>query len=366
MPERIPLARPSWTEEMRHAAIETLDSGRWVKGPQGKAFAEEFATYCGVDYASPCNSGSGALIAALQLLGIGVGDEVIVPSFTFIATATSVSMTGATPIFAEVEPEYWCLDLEDVKRRVTSKTKAVIGVHLFGQCYDPDLFEFCQNETIALIEDAAQAHGASIIIEGKKRIAGALGTVSCFSFFPSKNVAVGGEGGMITSADPEIGARIKSIVDHGRDGSLQSQEVGTNMRMSEVFAAIGRKQLENLDEWLVLRRKNAQRFTSALENHPSLSAPSIRPNSEHAWHQYCIQTKSVEKFMKHMESHDIAARIIYPTPCHKHPVYSSHEQASASFTITENLSKELVSIPVHHGLTEKEVLRIIEALQCYT
>ena len=151
MPERIPLARPSWTDEMRKAAINTLDSGRWVKGPQGRAFAEEFAEYCGVEFASPCNSGSGALIAALRLLGIGPGDEVIVPSLTFIATATSVSMTGATPVFAEVEPNYWCLDVEDVKQRITSKTKGVIGVHLFGQCYGTELIHLCEEHNIALI-----------------------------------------------------------------------------------------------------------------------------------------------------------------------------------------------------------------------
>ncbi|MDP6866780.1 MAG: DegT/DnrJ/EryC1/StrS family aminotransferase [Candidatus Poseidoniaceae archaeon] len=366
MPERIPLARPSWTSEMRQVAIDTLDSGHWVKGPQSRAFAQEFAEYCGVDFASPCNSGSGALIAALRLLGIGAGDEVIVPSLTFIATATSASMVGATPVFAEVESDYWCLDVEDVKRRITSQTKAVIGVHLFGQCYDSALIELCQERGLALIEDAAQAHGASILIDGQRKIAGALGTVSCFSFFPSKTIAVGGEGGMITSTDSGIGARIKSIVDHGRDGSLQSQEVGTNMRMSEVFAAIGRKQLAHLDMWLENRRKNAQRFSSILETHQALTAPSIRPNTKHAWHQYCIQTDSPEQFIEHMESHAIAARLVYPTPCHQHPVYSEHAQAKATFSITENLSKQLVSIPVHHGLTEEEVIRIFEALRSYS
>ena len=366
MPERIPLARPSWTNEMRQAAMDTLDSGRWVKGPQGRAFAEEFAAYCGVEFASPCNSGSGALIAALRLLGVGPGDEVIVPSLTFIATATSVSMTGATPVFAEVEDDYWCLDVEDVRHRITPKTKAVIGVHLFGQCYTSELIALCQKEDIALIEDAAQAHGASIEIEGEVSMTGALGTISCFSFFPSKNVAVGGEGGMITTAHSEIGARIKSIVDHGRDGSLQSQEVGTNMRMSEVFAAIGRKQLAELDSWLEVRRTNALRLTQTLANHPTLHAPLIRPNSKHAWHQYCIQTDTAEQFIDHMEKHDIAARLIYPTPCHQHPVYSGHHQHSTKFPVTERLSKQLVSIPVHHGLAEDEMIRIIEALQQYT
>jgi len=366
MPERIPLARPSWTDEMRQAAMDTLDSGRWVKGPQGRAFAEEFAEYCGVDFASPCNSGSGALIAALRLLGIGPGDEVIVPSLTFIATATSVSMTGATPVFAEVESDYWCLDVEDVESRITSKTKGVIGVHLFGQCYSVDLIQLCEKHNLALIEDAAQAHGASIVNNEASTMAGALGTVSCFSFFPSKNVAVGGEGGMITSSDPEIGARIKSIVDHGRDGTLQSQEVGTNMRMSEVFAAIGRKQLMHLDSWVKKRGSIASKFTKMLETNSLLQAPNIRPNSNHAWHQFCIQTTSAHRFIEHLNKHDIDSRLVYPTPCHRHPVYAHHPQTNEDFSTTEDLCRRLVAIPVHHGLTEDEVGRILEAIQSFS
>ena len=365
MPGRIPLARPSWTDEMRQVAMDTLDSGRWVKGPQGRAFADEFANYCGVAYASPCNSGSGALIVALRLLGIGPGDEVIVPSLTFIATATSVSMTGATPVFAEVEPDFWCLNVEDVKKRITSKTKGVIGVHLFGQCYTTDLIDLCEEYNLALIEDAAQAHGASIVHNGATTMTGALGTISCFSFFPSKNVAVGGEGGMITSADPEIGGRIKSIVDHGRDGSLQSQEVGTNMRMSEVFAAIGRVQLNHLDDWLARRRSNAAILSETIGSHPKLRAPQVRPYSEHAWHQYCLQTEDVEAFLQHMATHVIDARRIYPVPCHQHPVYKDHPQANDEFSVTTQLSLQLVSIPIHHGLTEVELDRIVEAINSY-
>ena len=363
MPERIPLARPSWTDEMRKAAINTLDSGRWVKGPQGRAFAEEFAKYCGVEFASPCNSGSGALIAALRLLGIGPGDEVIVPSLTFIATATSVSMTGATPVFAEVEPDYWCLDVEDVKQRITSKTKGVIGVHLFGQCYSTELIHLCEERNIALIEDAAQAHGASIVHKGTPTMAGALGTISCFSFFPSKNVAVGGEGGMITSADPEIGARIKSIVDHGRDGSLQSQEVGTNMRMSEVFAAIGRVQLEHLDGWLDNRRSNAATLTKAIATNPKLNAPRVRPDSEHAWHQYCIRTHAPQQLKTMMDERGIDARMYYATPCHRQKVFESHPQFNQRLPNTDDLGSQLVAIPVHHQLSDDDVQRVISVVQ---
>tara|TARA_B100001094_G_scaffold144381_1_gene139894 strand:+ start:441 stop:1583 length:1143 start_codon:yes stop_codon:yes gene_type:complete len=365
MSERIPLARPSWTEGMRVAAMETLDSGQWVKGNQARAFAEEFAHYCHVPYAAPCNSGSGALIAALRLLDVGIGDEVIVPSLTFIATATSVSMVGATPIFADIDAEYWCIDVEDVQKRITSKTKAVIGVHLFGQTYDPRLIELCKENGIGLIEDAAQAHGTSAIINGEKRMAGSLGDIACFSFFPSKNMAVGGEGGMITTNEERIGTRMRSIINHGRDGTLQSQEVGTNMRMSEVFAAIGRKQLEHLDGWLEIRRTAAEQYASAIEQNQLLSPPSTFPNSEHGWHQYCVKVDNATHFIAYMSEKNIDARVFYSTPCHQHPVYATHPQYNETLSITESICKNLVAVPIHHGLTDEERSRVASALENY-
>lgn len=365
MSGRIPLARPSWTEEMRTAAMATLDSGQWVKGPQGRAFAEEFAQYCGVSYAAPCNSGSGALIAALRLLNIGIGDEVIVPSLTFIATATSVSMVGATPVFADIDADYWCLDVEDVRKRITSKTKAVIGVHLFGQTYDPALIALCEKMEIALIEDAAQAHGTSASVDGTKRMAGSLGDIACFSFFPSKNMAVGGEGGMITTNDEVLGGRMKSIINHGRDGTLQSQEVGTNMRMSEVFAAIGRKQLEHLDRWLDIRRGAARKYDSAIKHNRLITAPSIFPDSGHGWHQYCVKVEDSERFISYMDQENIDARVFYSTPCHKHPVYATHPQQNETLDVTESICTRLVAIPIHHGLTDEERSRVASALENY-
>ena len=180
---------------MEDVAIEVLRSKKWVKGEQSRLFGAEFARWCGAQAAVPCQSGSAALWAALRLLEIGPGDEVIVPGLTFIATATAVSLVGATPVFADVEADFWCICPEDVKSKITPATKAVIGVHLFGQPFSPELREICDQNNIALIEDAAQAHGATM--DGK--MIGNIGDVACFSFFPSKNMAVGGEGGMITT-----------------------------------------------------------------------------------------------------------------------------------------------------------------------
>ena len=241
----------------------------------------------------------------------------------------------------------------------------IITHHLFGQTYDPALIELCERNRIGLIEDAAQAHGTSMLINGERRIAGSLGDIACFSFFPSKNMAVGGEGGMITTNNEAIGSRMRSIINHGRDGTLQSQEVGTNMRMSEVFAAIGRKQLEHLDHWLEIRRNTAEQYASAIEKNRLISAPSKFPDSEHGWHQYCVKVEDSEHFIAHMTEHDIDARVFYSTPCHQHPVYSTHPQHNETLVITESICKRLVAIPIHHGLTDEERKRVVSALENY-
>ncbi len=361
--ERIPMARPSWEKEMRDAALATLDSKQWVKGTQVAGFGKEFADYCGVLGATPCQNGSSALWAALRIAGIGPGDEVIVPSFTFISSTTCVLLVGAKPVFVDIEPDYFCLDVQKVKQAITTDTKAVIGVHLFGQTYSSELVELCRKENLVLIEDAAQAHGArQTFANGGERIAGAMGDIGCFSFFPSKNMAVGGEGGMLTTTKPQFQDRIVGITNHGRSPDLEAIQLGSNLRMSEVSASIGRIQLLSLDKWLELRRHNAAEFTKALMNHPTLTAPKVRPKSKHAWHQYCVQTTEPGRFVSHLDVLGIDARRYYTTPCHQQQVYSEHPQHNSTLVNTDKAANTLVAIPVMHALTETERNRIIEAL----
>lgn len=346
---RIALAKPYWDDECERAAVSALSSGRWVKGPQARAFGEEFAKWCGAISAVPCQSGSAALWAAMRLLDIGPGDEVIVPGMTFIATATAVSLVGATPVFADIEEDYWCICPDDVESKITSKTKAVIGVHIFGQAFSSRLRTICDSHGISLIEDAAQAHGA--LLDGK--MAGAIGDIACFSFFPSKNMAVGGEGGMVTTTRPELAERLKRLVDHGRDDTLESVELGTNLRMSEVNAAIGRVQLKHIDSWITKRRTN-----SGALNHPT----KIRENSEHAWHQLCILSDDPVSLIAHFDSHAIDARVHYPIPCNRHQVYSEHFQHEISLPNCDSIAHKLVAIPVHPALSDEELQRIKDAL----
>ena len=346
---RIALAKPYWDDECERAAVSALSSGRWVKGPQARAFGEEFAKWCGAISAVPCQSGSAALWAAMRLLDIGPGDEVIVPGMTFIATATAVSLVGATPVFADIEEDYWCICPDDVESKITSKTKAVIGVHIFGQAFSSRLRTICDSHGISLIEDAAQAHGA--LLDGK--MAGAIGDIACFSFFPSKNMAVGGEGGMVTTTRPELAERLKRLVDHGRDDTLESVELGTNLRMSEVNAAVGRVQLKHIDSWITKRRTNSDAL-----NHPT----KIRENSEHAWHQLCILSDEPASLIAHFDSHAIDARVHYPIPCNRHQVYSEHFQHEISLPNCDSIAHKLVAIPVHPALSDEELQRIKDAL----
>jgi len=357
--ERLPMARPSWDDEMREAALSTLDSLHWVKGPQGKAFGAEFAAYCQAVQGTPCQSGSVALWGALRLLDIGPGDEVLVPSLTYIATATCVSLVGATPVFVDVEPDHWCVDLASLEAARTPNTKAVIAVHLFGQMCDDGLVDWCAEHDIAYIEDAAQAHGA---VAASGTPAGGVGDVACFSFFPSKNLAVGGEGGMMMTRRHDLAARMDALVNHGRDARLESHELGSNLRMSEVTAAIGRVQLKRLDGWLKRRRSIAARYTQGFSQLPGIYPPPVRPNTEHAWHQYCVLADDPERLRQALDALGIDSRVYYATPCHRQQVYASHPQHAERLPVTDDIAHRLVAIPLFHEMSDDEVERVIDAM----
>lgn len=356
---RIPMARPSWDDDMRQAALQTLDSLHWVKGPEGRAFGKEFSEYCGAVQGTPCQSGSVALWGALRLLEIGPGDEVLVPSLTYIATATCVSLVGATPVFVDVEPDYWCVDIASLEAARTPNTKAVIAVHLFGQMSDDALVDWCHQHDIAYIEDAAQAHGA---VSAKGIKAGGVGDVACFSFFPSKNLAVGGEGGMMMTRREDLAARMDALVNHGRDARLESHELGSNLRMSEVSAAIGRVQLHRLEGWLDRRRTIAARYHQAFANLDGIEIPEIRHGTEHAWHQYCLLVQNPDGLRHALDAAEIDSRVYYATPCHRQEVYADHPQHHAAFPVTDTIAHRLVAIPIFHQMSDEQVERVIQAV----
>ena len=360
--EKVPMGRMFINDEMRETTLRILNSGYWIKGPESKAFGREWAEYCGALGGMPCSNGSVALIAALHALGIGPGDEVIVPSHTYIASATCISMVGAIPIFVEIEEEYYTIDIESIKQAITPKTKCIIVVHLYGQPVSSEIFEFAQQHRIPVIEDAAQGHGASL--NGKS--IGSFGDIATFSFFPSKNMAVGGDGGAILANNSEeLVQRISTFIDHGRSDKYRNDVLGTNFRLSEIQCGIGRIQLKHLSAWVTRRNEIARKYLEAFSN-LDMKIPKIRHGAIHAWHQFVLRVSDREKFIQHMSNHGISTGIHYPIPCHLQPVFSDHPQGKrGQLEFTEQLCEEIVSIPIFPLLTDQEVERVIGAVSSF-
>ena len=358
----VPMGRMFIDDEMRETTLRILNSGYWIKGPESKAFGKEWAEYCGASGGMPCSNGSVALIAALHALGIGPGDEVIVPSHTYIASATCISLVGATPIFVEIEEEYYTIDIESVKQAITPQTRCIIVVHLYGQPVSSEIFEFAQEHKIPVIEDAAQGHGASL--NGKS--IGSFGDIATFSFFPSKNMAVGGDGGAILANNSEeLVQRISTFIDHGRSDKYRNDVLGTNFRLSEIQCGIGRIQLKHLSTWVTRRNEIATKYLDAFSN-LDMKIPKIRQGAIHAWHQFVLRVNDRDKFIQHMSDNGISTGIHYPIPCHLQPVFSDHPQGRrGQLEFTEQLCEEIVSIPVFPLLTDQEVERVIGAVSSF-
>ena len=257
--ERVPMGRMFIDDEMLETANRILASGQWIKGPESKAFGTEWAAYCGALSGTPCSNGSVALIAALHSLNVGHSDEVIVPSHTYIASATCISLVGATPVFVEIEEDYYTLDKAAVEAAITPQTKAIIAVHLYGQPIDAEVFAIAKKHGIPIIEDSAQAHGASL--NGQR--VGSLGDIATFSFFPSKNMAVGGDGGAILTNREDLVQRVSTFIDHGRLDKYRNDVLGTNFRLSEIQCGVGRIQLKHLDGWVTRRNEIATIYSAA-------------------------------------------------------------------------------------------------------
>jgi dTDP-4-amino-4,6-dideoxygalactose transaminase len=353
----IPLSKPVITEEMKKKVLEVLDSGRFIKGPRVKEFEEEFARYCGVRYGTAVSSGTAAIYLALRALDIKEGDEVITPSHSFIATAEPILMVGAKPVFVDIGEDY-NLDVDDVKRKITDRTRDVICVHLYGQMCDMDrLIELTDKHGLYLIEDAAQAHGAEY--DGKK--AGSFGDLACFSFFPSKNMTVAGDGGMVVTNDGELDAKIKSLRDHGRDyrkedGKFSSTMLGFNFRMSEISAVIGIEQLRHLDEWIDKRREIANWYNELLEANDEIMRPKEFERRKHAYHLYVIRSEKRDELKEFLFSKGIETGIHYPLAIHQQPIFSGNYNLPK----TERICREVLSLPMYPGLKEEEVEFVCE------
>ncbi|RLF33006.1 MAG: aminotransferase DegT [Thermoplasmata archaeon] len=362
MRDLIKIAETKLTEVEIEAAVRVLRSGALRQGKECEAFERKFAEKVEAKYAITCSSGSAALHLAYMTV-LKLGDEVLVPSFTFIATASMIVMAGGKPIFCDIDPETFLIDLKDAERKITEKTEAIAPVHLFGNpCNIEEIQSFAKKYDLIIVWDAAQAHGALY----KSQDIGSFGDLVCYSFYPTKNMFVG-EGGMVCTNNEEFAYKIRFMRTHGQTGKYYHTMLGLNYRMTDVEAAIGKEQLKRLDEMLAMRRHNAEILNKGLTEIPGIRPQKVTPNSKHAWHQYCIVVdKKIfgctrDELAEKLKQKGIATGIHYPRGLHQQPIF---EEMYGKITLpnTECLAQNILALPVHHGLSQADVERIVEAV----
>jgi perosamine synthetase len=351
---RIAIAEIKLSEAEIAAAVAVLRSGALRQGKQCEAFEAEFAAKVGARHAIACANGS-ATLHLLYLAWLRPGDEVLVPSFTFIATGSMVSAAGGRPVFCDIDPETFLIDLADAERRVTPRTRAIAPVHLFGNACDVEAVQaFAARHGLKIVWDAAQAHGAT----WRGRDIGGLGDAVSYSFYPSKNMFVG-EGGMITTPDGELAARLRLMRSHGAAGRYYHTVDGLNYRMTDVEAAIGREQLKRLDAMLLQRRANFSALNAILANVPGVSPQKVTPGSEHAVHQYCVRIRPElagidrDELQRRLKERGIETGIHYPRGLHQQPVFVARH-GEQHLPVTEELATQILALPVHHGMSEDD------------
>lgn len=359
--DKIPIARPAIGQDEISAVTAVLESGMIAAGERVTEFEQKFADYCGTSYAVAVNNGTSALHAALLAAGIGPGDEVIVPSFSFFATASTVSMCGAVPVFADVDEQTFNITPAQIEEKITPKTRAVVGVHLFGQPFDVrKVKEVCEHHNLTLIEDAAQAHGA--LCNGEK--AGSFGLLGCFSFYATKNMTTG-EGGMVTTNDKACADRLRLIISHGQSEKYQHTRLGYNYRMTDMAAALGIVQLKKLDKFNLRRRKNAEYYSASLKANGVIT-PVTAPGMQHVWHQYVIRITDdfpIPRLglIRLLASKGIGTAVHYPTPIHRQPLYYQDADPDPC-PVSTRLASTVLSLPVHPMLDLKEIGSICDII----
>jgi UDP-2-acetamido-2-deoxy-ribo-hexuluronate aminotransferase len=358
--------------EIRVAVDEVLIAQQFVLGPQCDALEQEIAQACGTRFGIGVASGTEALELALHACGVGAGDEVIVPAFTFIATGSAITALGARPVFADIEPATFSLDPEQIEMRITPRTRAIVVVHLFGLAADMDpILALAAKHGIPVVEDNAQSIGASY--HGRKT--GSMGRAGCLSFYPSKNLGAYGDAGMIVTDDEKLATRLRALRNHGQTGRYLSTERGWNSRLDELQAAILRVKLRHLADWTVARQAHARRYDSLLRDLPGITLPRVPAGREHVYYLYTIrfagtvasrnpagETRS-DLVQQRLAERAIASVVYYPVPLHLQPLYASLGGKPGDFRASERASREVLSIPLYPELTPTQIERVAQALR---
>lgn len=366
----------SIASEIRAAVEGVLSAQQFVLGPQGEALEREIAEACGARCGVGLASGTEALELGLHACGVGLGDEVIVPSFTFIATGSAVSALGARPVFADVEPATFNLDPDQIEARITPRTRAIVVVHLFGLAADMDpILEIADRHGIPVIEDNAQSFGATY--RGRKT--GSMGRIGCLSFYPSKNLGAYGDAGMIVTNDEKLAGRLVALRNHGQTRQYLSSERGWNSRLDELQAAILQVKLRHLPDWTAKRQEYARMYNSLLADVPGILTPRVPPGREHVYYLYTLRvegraggyTRPSDKgneirsdvVQQRLKEHGIASMVYYPVPLHLQPLYASLGGKTGDLRVSERAAREVLSIPLYPEMAPEQVQRVAEAVR---
>lgn len=350
-----------YKKEYENAALRVLRSGWYVLGPEVEAFENEFAVYVGRKYCVGVNSGLDALTLSIYALGIGAGDEVLVPGNTYIATVLAITKNGARPVF--VKPDvYYGIDADRIEAAITKKTKAIMPVHLYGQACDMDkIMNIADKYNLRVVEDCAQSHGAKY----KGTMTGAFGNAGCFSFYPTKNLGAFGDAGAVVTDDEGLYKKLKMLRNYGSEKKYHNQIEGVNSRLDEMQAALLRVKLSHIEELNAERVAIARRYNTEIKN-PAIQLPSIRVvENNHVYHQYVIRTKKRDEFQKYLADNGIKTVIHYPIPPHLAECYGYLGYKKGDFPIAEQYAEEVLSLPMFNGMRDDEVEYIVEICNRY-
>jgi dTDP-4-amino-4,6-dideoxygalactose transaminase len=345
-------------DALEEAVRAVFDSNRFVLGRELAAFEQEFAAYCGVEHCVGVGSGTDALVLALRACGVGPGDEVITPSFTFVAGPFAIATVGAVPVFVDVEDAGATLDVDLAKEAISARTRAIMPVHLYGGCADLSrLAALAAERDLWLIEDAAQAHGA----RSNGRLAGTAGQLGCFSFYPSKNLGACGDAGAVVTNDAKLAARLRMLRDYGQSRKYRHELLALNSRLDELQAAILRKKLSYLDGWNKARRDAAAAYAGLLD--PAVSPPAPEAMPEHVFHLYVIRTAKREMLRRFLTAHGVETGIHYPVPVHRQPAFNDLPHVAGDLPVTDRLAAEALSLPMYPGISHEQIVYVADRVR---
>jgi dTDP-4-amino-4,6-dideoxygalactose transaminase len=346
-------------QEVDAAIHEVIDTAAFINGKAVQDFSKSLASYLGSKHVIPCANGTDALQIAMMALDLQPGDEVITPSFTYIATTEVVALLKLKPVFVDVDPRTFCIDAVALEKAITPKTKAIVPVHLYGQSADMEaIIKIAEKYGIAVIEDNAQAIGSDYFFSnGKKQKTGTIGTIGCTSFFPSKNLGCYGDGGAICTNSDELAEKMKRIANHGQSVRYYHDIVGCNSRLDSIQAAVLNVKLPRLDAYIDARRKAADFYDNAFALHPKITVPYRAPNSRHVFHQYTLQLEGVDrnKLNEFLADNQIPSMIYYPVPAHRQKMFAASGGASYDLPVTDWLTERVISLPMHTELSTEQL-----------